>query len=555
LANFTITTPLLNVTNLFYIVGGYAYAPNGFTGVSNVLIEPTYTTSYQYYTSTGYSSNEEAFATWANVGVNTTTMGPYTGVFWTDFLNNYEIVHNYLTPIVNLTVTSEGSTPTLSIGLSLTVVNVTMSNYDGAVVIMSNEMGVGLSTPTISYFGVNNYLGGFGFREYTSAHILQYFVNTTWNKFMLIAYPWGYINASVYNLYPNGTYGIVGYKLVPVYAPTRSFNETVASYYVSNTYVNDLILTMNQVIQVMVFNGTQTVPSIVYVTGYLSNMSRAYNVTTSTSGYTYMGYAIPQGVPYAFGSTNQIYTTIAVSRYIPGTLYVIPLEDPVYNYTVPSTADDAVLNIYLPTPSSTSQPPSGVVPPNAPPDTPACQMINALSISPYNITTYVNQGFTITVTLSLNSIPQQPIDYYVNVSIINSTTLVSNTTLPIYAWGTETVFSNSTTLTSPPYPGNYTIIASICGDNTTDPLTVVSNTTTTKGTGTSPTSPPTNSTSSSGPSSSSSSSSSSSVSGEGFATILTEVMHSEWFWLFVILIIIAVGWWIYKKKTEVVIWI
>jgi hypothetical protein len=186
-------------------------------------------------------------------------------------------------------------------------------------------------------------------------------------------------------------------------------------------------------------------------------------------------------------------------------------------------------------------------------------MINSLSISPYNITAYVNQSFTITVTLSLNSIPQLPIDYYVNVSIINSTTLVSNTILPIYAWGTETVFSNSTTLTPPPYPGSYVITASICGDNATDPLTVVNKTTTTKGTGTSPTSPSTNSTSSSGPSSSGSSSSSTSsssgVSGEAFATILTELMHSGWFWLFVILIIIAVGWWIYKKKTEVVIWI
>jgi len=555
LANFTVATPLLNITNMFHIVGGYAYAPNGFTGVSNVLIEPSYTMSYQYYTTTAYSSNEEAFVTWTNVGVNTTSTSPYIGAFRARFLNNYQIVHNYLTPMVNLTVTTSGSTPTLSVGLSLTVVNVTMGKYNGAVVIMSNKMGACLSIPTKSYCGTNSYLGAFGFREYASAHMLQYFVNTTWNKFMLIAYPWGYINASVYNLYPNGTYSIVGYKLVPVYAPTRSFNETVASYYVSNTYVNDLILTMSQVIQVMVFNGTKAVPSIVYVTGYLSNMSRAYNVTTSTSGYTYMGYAIPQGVPYAFGSTNQIYTTIAVSRYIPGTLYVIPMIDPVYNYTVPSTGDDAVLNIYLPTPSSTSQPPSGVVPPDAPPDTPACQMINALSISPYNITAYVNQSFTITVTLSLNSIPQQPIDYYVNVSIINSTTLVSNTTLPIYAWGTETVFSNSTTLTSPPYPGKYVIIASICGDNATDPLTDVSNTTTTKGTGTSPTSPSTNSTSSSGTSSSGSSSSSSGVSGEAFATILTEVTHSGWFWLFVILIIIAVGWWIYKKKTEVVIWI
>jgi hypothetical protein len=230
--------------------------------------------------------------------------------------------------------------------------------------------------------------------------------------------------------------------------------------------------------------------------------------------------------------------------------------DPVYNYTIPSNIpDDPIINVILPTPSSTSQPPSGVVPPDAPPDAPACQMINALSISPYNITAYVNQSLTITVTLSLNSIPQQPIDYYVNVSIINSTTLVRNTILPIYAWGTETVFSNSTTLTSPSYPRSYVIIASICGDNATDPLTVVRNTTTTKSTGTSPTSPSTNSTSSSGSSSGGSASSSSSVSGGAFATILTEVTQSGWFWLFVILIIIAVGWWIYKKKTEVVIWI
>ena len=193
LANFTVATPLLNITNMFHIVGGYAYAPNGFTGVSNVLIEPSYTMSYQYYTTTAYSSNEEAFVTWTNVGVNTTSTSPYIGAFSARFLNNYQIVHNYLTPMVNLTVTTSGSTPTLSVGLSLTVVNVTMGKYNGAVVIMSNKMGACLSIPTKSYCGTNSYLGAFGFREYASAHMLQYFVNTTWSKFMLIAYPWGYI--------------------------------------------------------------------------------------------------------------------------------------------------------------------------------------------------------------------------------------------------------------------------------------------------------------------------------------------------------------------------
>ena len=572
LANFTVTTPLLNVTNMFHIVGGYAYAPNGFTGVSNVLIEPSYTMSYQYYTTTAYSSNEEAFVTWTNVGVNTTSTSPYIGAFRARFLNNYQIVHNYLTPMVNLTVTTSGSTPTLSVGLSLTVVNVTMGKYNGAVVIMSNKMGACLSIPTKSYCGTNSYLSAFGFREYVSNHMLQYFVNTTWNKFMLIAYPWGYINASVINLYPNGTYSIVGYKLVPVYAPTRSINETVASYYVSGTYVNDLILTMSQTSQVMVIKNNKVIPAIVYVKSYSMNMSRAYNVTTSTSGYTYMGYAIPQPITYTFGSTNQGFTVITVHRYMPGTLYVIPMIDPVYNYTIPSNiSDDPIINVILPTPPSTSQPPSGVVPPNAPPDTPACQMINALSISPYNITAYVNQGFTITVTLSLNSIPQQPIDYYVNVSIINSTTLVSSTILPIYAWGTETVFSNSTTLTAPPYPGGYVITASICGINATDPLTVVSTTTATRGASTSTSTNSTSGTSSSGSASfggqssnststsGSSSSSSSSTSGQstsgasGYCEPCTAMLHCWLFWLLLILLLIAIGWWIYKKKTEVVI--
>jgi hypothetical protein len=280
-----------------------------------------------------------------------------------------------------------------------------------------------------------------------------------------------------------------------------------------------------------------------------------------------MGFYTPLPYTAQVGSTNQVYTTVSDYDPVANVTYTVTYQDPSASFTIPS-GDDPVITIVAPVTASSSQPPSGVVPPNAPPSTPACQMINALSISPYNITAYVGQSFTITVTLSLNSIPQQPIVYYVNVSIINSTTLVSNTTLPIYAWGTETVFSNSTALTAPPYPGSYVIIASICGDNATDPLTVVGKTTTTRGTGTSSTSPPTNSASGSSSSGSPSfggqlsnsttsglpSTSGQSTSGaSGCCKPCTAMLHCWLFWLLLILLIIIIGWWTYKKKTEVVI--
>ena len=153
-------------------------------------------------------------------------------------------------------------------------------------------------------------------------------IRDRFNTIYLFAYPWGSINASVINIYPNGTYTVVGYKLVPVLSPTRSINETVASYFVTSTgtYVNDLIFVLDQTPQVSALFDGQFVPGVqVFTTGYTASMSRAPKVATSSSGYVYMGYAIPQDVAYSFGSTNEVYTKIYVTEYVPGTLYALSL--------------------------------------------------------------------------------------------------------------------------------------------------------------------------------------------------------------------------------------
>jgi len=519
-------------------------------------------------------------------------------------------------PMFNMTEVSNTSTPQWTFGLSLAYMNTTITNTEYLITLVPYKYGVRLyipQTPGLKY-GTNDYYfmyyplsnvfyGSMGYRKIARSHSMAYFLNVTLSKvsgylssqagylvmsyynpaylpsnFMwawlnnatfVIAYPMGYVNASEYTVYiANNTVKFDGYTLVPVINPGRTINETVVAYktilringIAVDNYVTAPLVSISQTPQVIVVGSNGgAVPATVSVSNYVSSLSPLPSVTTSST-YTYMGFYTPLPYTTQIGSTNQVYTTVSAYDPVANITYTVTYQnpstsqDPSTSFTIPS-GNDPVITIVVPVTTTSSQPPSGVVPPNAPPNTPACQMINALSISPYNITTYVNQSFTITVTLSLNAIPQQPIDYYVNVSIINSTTLVSNTTLPIYAWGTETVFSNSTTLTPPPYPGKYVIIASICGDNATDPLTVVSNTTTTKGTGTSPTSPSTNSTSSSGPSSSGSSSSSGSVSGEAFATILVSLLHSWWFWLLLVLLIIAIAYWVYKKKTEVVIWL
>jgi len=616
-ATITVSTPFVNITSTAYAFASYMYIPTmyGEPGTTNYYDVYADTGFFVAFGSAnpiswfgfGSEPGSQQFGI-IYMAINNTKVSA-KGIYKVVGLNGTAPSVAVL-PMFNMTESTNTSTPQWTFGLSLAYMNTTISSSEYLITLVPYEYGVQLyipQTPGLQY-GTNDYYfmyyplgnvfyGSMGYREVTMSHSMAYFLNATLSKakgylsnsnylvfsyynqaylpsnFMwawlnnatfVIAYPMGYVNASEYTVYiANGAVKFDGYTLVPVINPGRTINETVVAYktilwingIAVDNYVTAPLVSISQTPQVIVVGSNGgAVPATVSVSNYVASLSPLPSVSTSST-YTYMGFYTPLPYTTQIGSTNQVYTTVSAYDPVANVTYTVTYtatsQDPSASFTIPS-GNDPVITIVVPVTTS----PSGVVPPNAPPDTPACQMINALSISPYNITAYVNQSIPITVTLSLNSIPQQPIDYYVNVSIINATTLVSNTT-PIYAWGTETVFSNSTTLTSPSYPGSYVIIASICGDNTTDPLTVVSNTTTTKVT--SPTSPSTNSTSSSGPSSSGSSSSStstsSSVSGEAFATILTELMHSWWFWLLLILLIIAIAYWVYKKKTEVVIWL
>jgi hypothetical protein len=631
-ATITVSTPFINITSTAYAFASYMYIPTmygepGTTNYWGVHADTGFFVTFGSANPTswfgfGSEPGSQQFGI-IYMAINNTKVSA-KGIYKMIGLNGTAPSVAVL-PMFNMTEPTNTSTPQWAFGLSLAYMNTTITNTEYLITLVPYKYGVRLyipQTPGLQY-GTNNYyfmyyplsanyFYSMGFREIARSHSMAYFLNATLSKargylssqagylvfsyynpaylpsdFMwawlnnatfVIAYPMGYVNASEYTVYiANGTVKFDGYTLVPIINPGRSINETVVAYktilwsngVAFDNYVTAPLVSISQTPQVIVVGSNGgAVPATVSVSNYVPSLSPLPSVTTS-SNYAYMGFYTP--LPYAtqVGPAHQAYTTVSDYDPVANITYTVTYQDPSASFTIPS-GDDPVITIVVPVTTSSSQPPSGVVPPNAPPDIPACQMVSGLSISPYNITAYVNQSLSITVTLSLNSIPQQPIDYYVNVSIINSTTLVSNTTLPIYAWGTETVFSNSTTLTSPPYPGNYTIIVSICNGNATDPLTVVGSTTTTKGTGTSPTSPSTNSTSgtsssgstsSSGQSSSStstsgsSSSSSSPTTGQstGYCEPCTAMLHCWLFWLLLILLLITIGWWIYKKKTEVVI--
>jgi hypothetical protein len=454
IANVTMSTPITNLTASVLLVGAYGYAPSGWSS-SNELVGPTWSTGYYVSWSTwAYSSTETAFTVWGVISYSV-AMSPYLGVFNRVGLNGYSLVNYYIEPVFNLTVTSSGSAPTWTLGVSLQYVNVTMGKNHGAVVVMTYAFGEYISMPSYSYNNLYYPIQAYGFRQYTSTHMLQYFINSTNRYFYLLAYPWGSINATVIDIYPNGTYVTVGYQLVPVLSPTRSINETVATYYVSSTgtYVNDLIFVLDQTPQVSaLFNG-QFVPGVqVFTTGYIANMSRAPKVTTSSSGYVYMGYAIPQDVAYSFGSTNEVYTTIYVTKYVPGTLYasynsVAGPEQ--YSYSLPSL-DDPVVGLEL------LEQPSNVI------------SVSSVSVSPTNITASPGSAVNITVTVTLSQAPQVTQSYQGTVTL--NGTQVATFTISVPAGSTSA--STTVTFNAPTTTGTYNGVVSVDGKSAQFTLTV-----------------------------------------------------------------------------------
>jgi hypothetical protein len=239
----------------------------------------------------------------------------------------------------------------------------------------------------------------------------------------------------------------------------------LASYYVGTTtiqlssgatvytyaYVDDLIFTLDQTPQVAALYNGRFVPGvIIYTTGYNANMSRAPRVVTSGTGYVYMGYATPVDVPYAFGSTNQVYTTIYVTKYVLGTLYARyqsvpgPVE---YEYTLPSV-DDPVLNLEL-----IKQP-----------------WVNVSSVDVSLTSVAINPGGTVNLIVTVNLMSPAPTNEAFNGTITLNGTQVATFTITVPEG--EGSASTTVTLKAPTTPGKYMGIVTISGKSASFTLTV-----------------------------------------------------------------------------------
>jgi len=200
------------------------------------------------------------------------------------------------------------------------------------------------------------------------------------------------------------------------------------------------------------FNG-QFVPGVhVFTANYILSMSRAPEVSTLSSGYVYMGYAIPQDVAYSFGSTNQVYTTIYVTEYVPGTLYasynsVVGPEQ--YSYSLPSI-DDPVVNLEL------LEQPQNII------------TVSSVSVSPKNVTASPGETVNITVTVTLSQAPQVTQSYQGTV-LLNGTQ-VATFTISVPAGSTSA--STTVTFNAPSTVGKYVGTVSVGGKTADFTLTV-----------------------------------------------------------------------------------
>jgi hypothetical protein len=184
-------------------------------------------------------------------------------------------------------------------------------------------------------------------------------------------------------------------------------------------------------------------------------MSPAPRVTTSSSGYVFMGYGVPYDTAYGFGSTNQVYTNIMVTRYGLGTTMYVTYPSVVgtvsYSFSIPSGAsDDPVLLFNDPV-----QPLSAV-------------NVTSVSATPSSQTVQAGSAVNVTVTIKLSA-PVQVTQAFQGTVSLNGTTVATFTiTVP------QGASSASTTVmfVAPSKPGTYYGVVNVNGLTSTFTLTV-----------------------------------------------------------------------------------
>jgi hypothetical protein len=477
LVNMTLSTPIANITNKMIVFEMYIYANTSLgwltsssTGTIPIAnpAQPNITTTWWDF---AIPEHEYMVVGWAIYNVSVTP-SPYLRVFKTagfaaNFLSNV-----YLTPVVNMTIINNTGTPlpTLQVGLSLNVTNATMGRNYGATLVYTSQWGDYLYSQLTGRFSLtNDYFNTLmsGPNILTTPHLFAAFANVSLiYYFLMLAYPWGSMSVPVIEVYPNGTYVIVGNQSVPVLRP-KSVNEifVYAPHPVyTGSFMAGLIMTVAPILNASVYYGPYAVPYVRVVpinyTGYCPPFvvtgPRHYvplicilNITFPFSNYTVpiLSYTPPRviSIKYLamFGFNNITWAN--------------------YTYELPNITD-AIIKLKLPTP----------------PFFPVHRVNATLAATKV----YVGKTVSITVTVTLNytAAANETLEGYVylNGSLVST----FNVTVPA---GMNTT-TTTVTFPAPSTPGTYNVTVVVGNQTSATTLSVAPAPTTTT---TTPTTSPT----------------------------------------------------------------
>jgi hypothetical protein len=480
LVDMTLSTPIANITNKMILFEMYIYANTSLGWVISDSIgtipivnlnEPNITTTWWDF---AIPSHEYIVVGWVIYNVSVTP-SPYLRVlktvgFATNFLSNV-----YLTPVVNMTVINNTGTPlpTLQMGLSLNVINVTMGSNHGATLVYTNQWGDYLYsqlTGTLSL--TNDYYAAFASTPVimTTPHLFTAIANVSNIYYLLtLAYPWGNMSVPMIEAFPNGSYVIVSNQSISILRP-ESVNEIFTYSPISGSpglFMTGLIMTVAPILNVSAFYGLYAIPYVsvtpINYTGYcppfVVTVPRHYvplmcilNITFPFNNYT---------VPITKYTPPLVISTKYLSMF--GFRNITWAN---YTYMLPNTTN-AIIKLELPTP------------PFFP--------VHRVNATPTTTKVYVSKTVNITVTVTLNytAVANETLEGYVylNGSLVST----FNVTVPA---GTNTT-TTTVSFPAPSTPGTYNVTVAVGNQTSVSTLSVSPSPTTTTTPSPSPTPTPT----------------------------------------------------------------
>jgi hypothetical protein len=478
LVNMTLSTPIANITNKMIVFEMYIYANTSLgwlisdsTGTIPIAnpTEPNITTTWWDF---AIPYHEYIVVGWAIYNVSVTP-SPYLRVFKTAGFAVNNLSNVYLTPVVNMTVINNRGTPlpTLQVGLSLNATNATMGSNYGATLVYTSQWGDYLYSQLTGIFSLtNDYFDTLmsGPKMVTTPHLFAAFANVSnIYYFLMLAYPWGSMSVPVIEVFPNGTYVIVGNQSVPVLRP-KSVNEVFvyAPHPIyTGSFMAGLIMTVSPILNASAYYGPYAIP---YVRVAPINYTGYCPPPVVTEPRHYVPLICTLNITFPFSNY-----TVPIIKYTPpsvvSTKYLAMFDFnnvtwANYTYELPNITD-ALIRLVLP----------------KPPFFP----VHRVNATPAATKVYVGKTVSITVTVTLNytAVANETFEGYVylNGSLVST----FNVTVPAGANTTTTTVA----FPAPSTPGTYNVTVVVANQTSVTTLSVVAPTSTT----TTPTPTPTTS--------------------------------------------------------------